>query len=737
MGIGKLDLILPGATRGDNFDMWTITPPPQTPRLVARVPRTEYWQPSGEPVATDAAATGSVDEPLMNPYDDAHGKCAGEMRLRRPMEGTMPRRIREVLARRSAEGLVGRDEEIAALMECLEDDGPIVTQVHGVAGVGKSGLLRAFCDRARESGATVLALDARLIEPTTKGFLLELGHEIDAEVSDVEEAARRLDAFPGRVVLALDTYEVFRLMDTWLRQEFIPSLTERVRVVLVGRQPPVPVWVSAPEWRGLFRSLALNRLPDEDALQLLADAGLEDSAASRINRFARGHPLALHLAASAAAERPDLALEEAALPHVVQELSRLFLADVADPATREALEAGSVVRRITHSLLGAMCQETACEEAIDRLLTLPLVERRRDGLRMHDAVHEAIAETLRSRDPSRYRKCRQAAWHQLRREVRTASHADLWRYTADLLYLIENPVVREAFFPSGAQQLAVEPARPAHAPFIRPIAERHDPRAAVELIAGWWDRLPEAFSVVRDAEGTTVGYYCMFEPSDDSAGIDGEDPVVSAWHRHLAEDGVAEGEKVLFLRRWIGIEQGEAPSPVQAACWLDVKRAYMDMRPDLRRVYLTVVDLETYAPVAVELGFRPLPDAAVEIDGVCYHTAVLDFGPASVDGWLAGLAATELGIEQAGILDLESRELVLDERREPLTKLEFGVMAYLCEHESKVVSRDDLLRRVWGNNYMGGSNVVDAVVYTLRKKLDERSGLIETVRGAGYRLLSN
>jgi len=243
--------------------------------------------------------------------------------------------------------------------------------------------------------------------------------------------------------------------------------------------------------------------------------------------------------------------------------------------------------------------------------------------------------------------------------------------------------------------------------------------------------------VVRDAEGTTVGYYCMFEPSDDSAGIDGEDPVVSAWHRHLAEDGVAEGEKVLFLRRWIGIEQGEAPSPVQAACWLDVKRAYMDMRPDLRRVYLTVVDLETYAPVAVELGFRPLPDAAVEIDGVCYHTAVLDFGPASVDGWLAGLAATELGIEQAGILDLESRELVLDERREPLTKLEFGVMAYLCEHESKVVSRDDLLRRVWGNNYMGGSNVVDAVVYTLRKKLDERSGLIETVRGAGYRLLSN
>ena len=648
----------------------------------------------------------------------------------------MPRRIRDVLARRSAERFVGRDVEIATLLECLEDDGPIVTQVHGVAGVGKSGLLRAFCDRARDSGAEVLALDARLIEPTTKGFLRELGREIDAEIADVEDAARRLDAFPARFVLALDTYEVFRLMDTWLRQELIPALPERVRVVLVGRQPPVPVWISAPEWHGLFRSLALNRLPDEDALRLLADAGLDEGAARRINRFTRGHPLALHLAAAAAAERPGLALEDAAVPRVVQELSQLFLADVADAATREALEAGSVVRRITHSLLAAMCPDAAGEDALDHLLALPLVERRRDGLRMHDAVHEAVAESLRSRDPARYRAYRQAAWHQLRGEVRTASHADLWRYTADLLYLIENPVVREAFFPSGAQQLAVEPAQPKHEPFIRSIAAHHESPAAVELLVGWWERLPTAFSVVRDAEGDTVGYYCMFEPSEDGADAHSNDPLIQAWRRHLAEDRVAEDEKVLFLRRWIGVEHGEAPSPTQAACWLDVKRTYMDMRPDLRRVYLTVVDLETYAPVAVELGFRPLPEAAVEIDGILYHTAMLDFGPASVDGWLAGLAAAELGIEQAGILDLETRELVVDGRRVPLTKLEFGVLAYLCEHKGKVVSRDDLLHRVWGNSYLGGSNVVDAVVYTLRKKLADQAALIETARGTGYRLVS-
>ncbi len=646
----------------------------------------------------------------------------------------MAKRIRDVLARRSTESFVGREREIAALLECLQDGGPLVTQVHGVAGVGKSSLLAAFHERARDAGATVLALDARLIEPTPKGFLLELGRETDSDLADVEGAATRLDEFDGPVVLSLDTYEVFRLMDTWLRQELIPALPERVRVLLVGRQPPVPVWHSAPEWQGLFRSVSVNRLDDSESMTFLGDAGLDPSTSRRINRFACGHPLALRLAAAAAADRPDLALEEGAIPSVVQELSRLFLADVADATTRRVLEAGSVVRRITRSLLAAMCPDCADDDAVERLSSLPLVERRRDGLRMHDAVHEAIAATLSAADPSRHRAYRQAAWHQLRREVRTASRADLWRYTADLLYLIENPVVREAFFPSGAQQLAVEPATPSDGPSIRSIAENHEPPAAAELIGAWWDRLPASFSVVRGAESAIVGYYCMFEPTEGGPDASLDDPLVQAWRRHLVDDRVAPGEKVLFLRRWMGTEYGEAPSSVQAACWLDVKRAYMDMRPELRRVYLTVVDLETYAPVAVELGFRPLPDASAEIDGVRYHTAMLDFGPASVDGWLATLTAAELGIEQSGILDLATHELVLDDVRTPLTRLEFGVLAYLCEHESEVVTRDDLLHHVWGQSYLGGSNVVDAVVYALRKKLADQSDLIETVRGAGYRL---
>ena len=52
----------------------------------------------------------------------------------------------------------------------------------------------------------------------------------------------------------------------------------------------------------------------------------------------------------------------------------------------------------------------------------------------------------------------------------TPGRRELWRYTADMLYLIDNPVVREAFFPTGTQPLAVEPAEPRDAPAVTAIA---------------------------------------------------------------------------------------------------------------------------------------------------------------------------------------------------------------------------------------------------------------------------
>ncbi|MCO7121752.1 response regulator transcription factor [Ihubacter massiliensis] len=69
-----------------------------------------------------------------------------------------------------------------------------------------------------------------------------------------------------------------------------------------------------------------------------------------------------------------------------------------------------------------------------------------------------------------------------------------------------------------------------------------------------------------------------------------------------------------------------------------------------------------------------------------------------------------------------------------LTKREFLLLRTLLENKSIVMSRDTLLERVWGYDYMGETNVVDVYVYYLRSKIDDVFGekIIHTVRGIGY-----
>jgi DNA-binding response OmpR family regulator len=113
---------------------------------------------------------------------------------------------------------------------------------------------------------------------------------------------------------------------------------------------------------------------------------------------------------------------------------------------------------------------------------------------------------------------------------------------------------------------------------------------------------------------------------------------------------------------------------------------------------------------------------------------MLDFGPSSVDGWLARLVAAELGVREDGLLDCAARELVLNGRRVGLTRLEFGVMEFLQGRAGEAVPRTSLLANVWERSHDCGGNVVDVVIRALRRKLGDQASLIETVHGVGYRL---
>ena len=69
-----------------------------------------------------------------------------------------------------------------------------------------------------------------------------------------------------------------------------------------------------------------------------------------------------------------------------------------------------------------------------------------------------------------------------------------------------------------------------------------------------------------------------------------------------------------------------------------------------------------------------------------------------------------------------------------LTYKEFELLVLLLEHPGVVLTRDQILRRVWGIEFDGESRTVDVHIRTLRAKLGAAGSLIETVRGVGYKL---
>jgi AAA ATPase domain len=125
--------------------------------------------------------------------------------------------------------LTGREHDIALLVDSAGAGG--IMHVHGLAGMGKSALLDTFADRMRAAGGHVVSLDCRTVEPTERGFLRAAG-----EFDDVPDFCAHLGALEQPVVLVLDQYEHFLLLDTWLRRTVVPALPAGAALVLGCRE---------------------------------------------------------------------------------------------------------------------------------------------------------------------------------------------------------------------------------------------------------------------------------------------------------------------------------------------------------------------------------------------------------------------------------------------------------------------------------------------------------------------
>ena len=98
--------------------------------------------------------------------------------------------------------------------------------------------------------------------------------------------------------------------------------------------------------------------------------------------------------------------------------------------------------------------------------------------------------------------------------------------------------------------------------------------------------------------------------------------------------------------------------------------------------------------------------------------------------------APEVKLLSAGALkmDVDRHTVSYDGQPIELTQREFELLRVLLENKGIVLSRNTLMERVWGYDYMGETNIVDVYVRYLRGKIDDVYGvkLVQTVRGVGY-----
>lgn len=90
--------------------------------------------------------------------------------------------------------------------------------------------------------------------------------------------------------------------------------------------------------------------------------------------------------------------------------------------------------------------------------------------------------------------------------------------------------------------------------------------------------------------------------------------------------------------------------------------------------------------------------------------------------------------------DFDKREIFVKDKKLDLTLKEFELLEILIKNKGKILTRDTLLDKIWGYEYIGETRTVDVHIRYLRKKIeadDKKPKFIETIRGVGYRFNPN
>lgn len=463
--------------------------------------------------------------------------------------------IQAAQQRARANCFVGRERELASFIDLLAAEGtPRIMYVHGPGGIGKSSLLEGFRSAAAELNLAFEYVDARLLPPQPEAV------EQAALEQPLRESRNQAVRYPRTI--ALDHAEQLAALEGWLRTELLPRLPDDVVLVLAGRQRPAPEWRADPGISDLLLDHELGPLAPQSVSAYLRLRGIPAEQHAALREFARGHPLALALAADQVLREPEKPFDAACSPDLIHDLVSWLLRDVNEPQRLQALAACATVRSLSEPLLATMLEQDDVREEFDWLAGQHFVERGAAGLAIHDLVREIVVHDLRGRNLTHHHNLiRRAAAHLLGgvegAGVRTALSA-----VSDTIYTLRHEPYVKRQFPFRDARCYPDSAGPEEIPALIAEVARLEGEESATLFEYWLGREGVNLLVMRDSarQPVATAVTVCFGSEDVTAGS--EDPCVHALFRYLSRHAPLRGDEQVMLARFLlahGTHQARTP----------------------------------------------------------------------------------------------------------------------------------------------------------------------------------
>jgi hypothetical protein len=595
----------------------------------------------------------------------------------------MSSRLADRLAAARRRRFIGRTAELTLLELALtaEELPFFVLYVYGPGGLGKTSLLSQFARLAEQLQVPAYTLDARNVEPTPEAFAagLCLVMGIDPTGSPADALAAR----PGRHVILVDTYELLSPLDGWMRDVFLPQLSEGVLVVLASRNPPAAAWRSDPGWQPLFHSLPLRNLSPDEGRDYLIQRHVPEEELQTVLDFTHSYPLALSLVADLYDQRPGFHFKPFEAPDLVKILLEQFLQRVPGPAHRAALESCALVRVTTESVLAEMCGLPDVNDLFEWLRGLSFIQTRPGGLFPHDLAREAMVADLRWRNPDWYAELHRRARLYYTQRLQQTQGPEQQVALFDFVYLHrDNPAVRPFFEWQSSGRAVPDRLREDDVPALVDMVAQHEGAGSAGLAEHWLARQPQNTMVFRDNEERPAGFV-MFLALDQATPEDlAKDSAAAAAQSFLRKHApLRAGESATYFRFWMAADTYQGVSPTQSLIFINMVRHYFT--PGLAYTFYACADPAFWLPIFSYAELARLPNLDFDVDGRRFGVYGHDWRAIPPLPWLDLMGKREIAAAPEEIKPQQISEPLL-----VLSKAEFAGAAEDALHD---ITRPDVL----------------------------------------------